>query len=131
MNRIEKMVTSAGKDSANAYFQRKAIGLTAPRNVGVEEDSAMLALARNAIRVSWDTAYAGTEPIERYDVLRDDEVIGIISHTPQINEKRYHYDDIFGENQKEGVHHYKVRAVDASGNSAESLSLTIDLQYSR
>lgn len=131
MNRIEKMVTSAGKDSANAYFQRKAIGLTAPRNVGVEEDSAMPALARNAIRVSWDTAYAGTEPIERYDVLRDDEVIGIISHTPQINEKRYHYDDIFGENQKEGVHHYKVRAVDASGNSAESLSLTIDFQYSR
>ena len=128
MSRIEKMVTSAGKDSANAYFQRRAIGLTAPRNIGAEEDSAMPAMARNAVRVSWDTAYAGTEPIERYEVLRDDELIGSIPHTPQITEKRYHYDDIFGKNQKEGVYRYKVRALDAVGNSAESISLAIDFK---
>ena len=131
MTRIEKMVTSAGKDSANTYFQRKAIGLTAPRNVGAEEDSSMPALSRNAIRVSWDTAYAGTEPIERYEVLRDDELVGSIPHTPQITGKRYHYDDIFNEHQKDGVRHYKVRAVDASGNSAESLSLAVDFHCNR
>ncbi len=126
MNRIEKMVTSAGKDPANAYFQRKAIGLTPPRNLGVEEDSAMPGLARTAIRVSWDTAYAGTERIERYDVLRDGQRVGSIPNAPQITKKRYLFDDVFGEDQKEGVYHYRVRTVDAAGEIAESISLAID-----
>ncbi|MBT4090121.1 MAG: hypothetical protein HOE30_16680 [Deltaproteobacteria bacterium] len=127
MNRIEKMVVSAGKDSANAYFQRKAIGLTAPRNVGVEEDSSMPALNRSAIRVSWDTSYAGTEPIERYDVLCDEEVIGTVPHVPQITQQPFHFDDILSEDQRKSARQYRVRAVDAAGNQADSNPLAIDL----
>ncbi|MDA3789308.1 MAG: aldo/keto reductase [Desulfobacula sp.] len=127
MNRIEKMVVSAGKDSANAYFQRKSIGLTAPRNMGVEEDSAMPALGRRAVRVSWDTSYAGTEPIERYEVLCNKEVIGIVPHVPQITQQPFHCDDNLNEDQKNGTRQYRVRAVDAVGNQAESQVFEIDL----
>ena len=69
MAAIEAQVTAAGKDGANAYFQRKAIGLTPPRNVGAEADSSMPMLGRFAVRVTWDTAYAGAVPILRYEVL--------------------------------------------------------------
>ena len=82
MAAIEAQVTAAGKDGANAYFQRKAIGLTPPRNVGAEADSSMPMLGRFAVRVTWDTAYAGAVPILRYEVLRDGEVVGTVPHTP-------------------------------------------------
>ena len=121
MLQIENQVISAGKDAANAYFQRKAMGLTPPRNVGVEIDSAMPGYARNAVRVSWDSAYAGAQAIDRYEVLRDGDVIGTIPHAPQISRQRFSFDDEFGP-EPVGVHEYVVRAVDAAGNSAESLS---------
>ena len=126
MDEIEKMVAAAGKHSANAYFQRSAIGLTAPRNVGVEADSAMPGLNRKAVRVSWHTAYAGAEQIDCYEVLCENEVIGRVPYVPQITQQPFHYDDVLGEDQKEGVRHYKVRVVDVAGNQAESDTLAID-----
>jgi len=123
MRQIENRVISAGKDSANAYFQRKAMGLTPPRNVGVEIDSAMPGYARNAVRVSWDCAYAGAQAIDRYEILRDGDIIGSIPHTPQITPGRFCFDDEFGPDPV-GTHAYAVRAVDAAGNSACSLALT-------
>jgi len=122
MQNIEQRVIAAGKDSANAYFQRKAIGLTPPRNVGVEIDSAMPGYARNAVRVSWDSAYAGAQAIDRYEVLRDGEVIGSVPHAPQITFRRFCFDDEFGP-EPVGAHTYAVRAVDASGLGVDSISL--------
>jgi aryl-alcohol dehydrogenase-like predicted oxidoreductase len=123
MQLIEERVVSAGKDSANAYFQRKAMGLTPPRNVGVEIDSAMPGYSRNAVRVSWDSAYAGAQAIDRYDVLRDGAVIGSVPHAPQITPRRFYFDDVFGPDTV-GAHDYAVRAVDTSGNCADSIAIT-------
>lgn len=126
MAAIEARITAAGKDRANAYFQRKAVGLTPPRNVGVEADSAMPRLGRTAVRITWDTAYAGAAPIERYDVLRDGEVVGSVPHTPQFTSQRFHYDDIFDEGRLTGAYGYIVRAVDATGAAADSTALAAD-----
>ena len=126
MAAVEARVTAAGKDRANAYFQRKAIGLTAPRNVGVEADSSMPMMGRTAVRISWDTAYAGAAPIERYDVLRDGKVVGSVPHTPQFRAERFHYDDIFDGGRLTGSHSYSVRAVDAAGAAAGSAALAAD-----
>jgi hypothetical protein len=125
MNRIEKMVVSAGKDSANAYFQRKSIGLTAPRNIGVEADSAMPGMGYRAVRLRWDTSYAGAEPIERYEVLCNKAVIGVVPHVPQITQQPFHYDDILNEDNS--TRQYSVRAVDVAGNQAESQVFEIDI----
>ena len=126
MAAIEAQVTAAGKDRANAFFQRKALGLTPPRNVGAEADSSMPKLGRTAVRVTWDTAYAGAVPIVRYEVLRDGEVVGSVPHTPQFTARRFHYDDIFPEGAEAGDRSYRVRAVDAAGAAAESVTLAAD-----
>jgi hypothetical protein len=126
MEAVEARVTAAGKDGANAYFQRKALGLTPPRNIGAEADSSMPMLGRTAVRVTWDTAYAGAVQILRYEVLRDGEVVGSVPHTPQFTARRFCYDDVFPDGAAAGSHSYRVRAVDAAGAAAESVALTPD-----
>ncbi|MBU2643997.1 aldo/keto reductase [bacterium] len=128
MKQIEAKVVAAGKEGANAYFQRRFLGLSAPRNVGVEADSSMPALGRTAVRVSWDTAYAGAEAIERYDVLRNDTLIGSLPWQPQITSRRFHFDDVLDDAQRGKTLEYRVRAVDCAGNSAESLSQTVGIE---
>jgi len=120
MGKIEERVVSAGKAGANAYFQRKAPGLTAPRNVGAEADSSMPALGRAAVRISWDAAYAGAAPVTRYDVLRNGTVIGSVGHRPQYSAERFHFDDVFDGEPEEGPFAYSVKAVDSQGREAES-----------
>ena len=127
---IEEKIVSAGKEKANSYFQRKPTGLTPPRNVGAEADTSMPLLGRTAVRVSWDTAYAGAVPIERYDVLRDDKVIGSVSHIPQITMQRFYFDDVLGEVHKDNSHKYCVRAVDASETTADSHVISADPRVS-
>lgn len=125
MEAVEDRITALGKDGANAYFQRRAMGLTPPRNVGVETDSAMPSFGREAVRISWDTAYAGASPIERYEVLRNDKVIGTVPHRPQISGSRFVYSDAMGKGQKATDHHYAVRTVDASGATAASSTVRL------
>ena len=120
MSRIEGIISTAGKEDANAYFQQKQVGLTPPRHVGAESDSSMPGIGRNAVRVSWDTAYAGVQPIVCYEVLRDGEIIGSVPFEPQITPRRFSFDDILDDEQKGNSHQYQVRTVDAAGNSAES-----------
>ncbi|MEW6332909.1 MAG: aldo/keto reductase [Thermodesulfobacteriota bacterium] len=126
MAAVEERITAAGKDGANASFQRRSMGLTAPRNVGVEPDSAAPMMGRTAVRVTWDTAYAGAVPIERYDVLRDGAVVGSVPHSPQFRAVRFRYDDRFEGDLPAGAHEYRVRAVDAAGAAADSAAFTAD-----
>ena len=130
MAKIEEKIVSAGKEKANSYFQRKPMGLTAPRNAGAEADTSMPLLQRTAVRVSWDTAYAGAVPIERYDVLRDDKVIGSVPHSPQITLQRFYFDDVLGEAHKDSPHQYQVRSVDVSGTTAECPAMSVDPRVS-
>ena len=126
MAAIEARLTAAGKHRANDYFQRSAIGLTPPRNVGAEPDSSAKLFGRLAVRVTWDTSYAGAVPIERYEVLRDGKVVGSVPHSPQFTSRRFCYDDVFPESRPPGNHSYRVRAIDAAGAMAESMSFKVD-----
>jgi len=47
------------------------------------------------------------------------------------NKMRFFWGELQFKNQKEGVYHYKVRALDVVGNSAESISLAIDFRSGR
>ncbi len=127
---IEEKIVSAGKEKANSYFQRKPAGLTPPRNMGAEADTSMPLLGRTAVRVSWDTAYAGAVPIERYEVLRDGRIIGSVPHSPQITPQRFYFDDVLGEEHKDSPHKYHVRSIDASGTTADSPALMVDARVS-
>jgi hypothetical protein len=120
---IEAKVAAANKHTANVYFQLPALGPTAPRNAGVESDISMPVLGRNAVRVSWDTAYAGSCPIKLYEVLRDGKVVGTLPHRPQYTHTRFHYDDLLDDNTRTSDHRYRVVAVDAKGTRAETAEM--------
>ncbi len=120
MEKIEQMLVASGKSTANAYFQRKALGLTSPRNIGVESDSSKM-MGRLAIRVSWDMAYAGAFPVERYEVLRNGEAIGSVAHKPQFSMERFYFDDIFDD--EPGAFSYTVKAIDSQGSEAMAHAL--------
>jgi len=95
---LEERLVSLNVSEVNNYFQRSSIGLTAPRNVGVESDTAGFAPStpqpRPAVRITWDTAYAGRFPIVRYEVLRDGAVIGTVPHSPQFEQQGFSYEDV-------------------------------------
>jgi hypothetical protein len=126
MAKIEAMVAAAGKHAANSYFQRKALGLTAPRHVGAEADSAAPMWGRVAVRVSWDTAFAGAHAIARYEVLRDGAVVAELPHAPQYTQRRFHFDDLLTGTDAEHSHRYRVRSVDTTGQTAESPEYAVD-----
>jgi aryl-alcohol dehydrogenase-like predicted oxidoreductase len=123
---IEAKVAAAGKHRANGYFQRKALGLTAARHVGAEADTSAPLFKRVAVRVRWDSAYAGAHAIERYQVLRDDAVVGEVAHTPQFTATPFHFDDILEAEAATQPHTYKVRTLDAAGQQADSGSFKVD-----
>ncbi|MCJ8499851.1 aldo/keto reductase [Desulfatitalea alkaliphila] len=123
MAAIEARVTAAGKDGANAYFQRPAVGLTPPRHVGAEADASMPAFGRKAVRVSWDSAYAGDTAIDHYVVLRDNQEVTRITHRPQISRQRFCYDDVLKGEPATVPHDYVVRVVDEDGRTADSPSV--------
>ncbi len=126
MQQIEEKIVSAEKQKANSYFQRKATGLTPPRNVGAEADSSMPQIGRVAVRISWDTAYAGHVPIERYDVYRNGEVIGSVPHVPQYTAGRFHFTDSFNGEPESGAYSYSVMAVDTEASTAQSVAVPAD-----
>jgi aryl-alcohol dehydrogenase-like predicted oxidoreductase len=126
MAAIEARLTALGKHRANDYFQRRAVGLTPPRNVGAEPDSSSQLFGRLAVRVTWDASYAGAVPIERYEVLRDGVPVGVVRHAPQFTSRRFCYDDVFPDGQPPGSHTYRVRTIDTAGATAESASFTVD-----
>ena len=75
---------------------------------------------RLAVRVSWDASYAGAHRVERYEVLRDGEIIGTVPHRPQTSLVKFHFDDRFREDPGTKRFSYAVRAVDSAGNTAQS-----------
>ncbi len=96
-------------DGQTNYFQLADQGLTPPRNLRLERGN------DNRITLAWDTAYAGSEPIAGYEVLRNGLLMATVSHQPQTSlEEPFQctLDDPSGS--------FTVRALDAAGNKKES-----------
>jgi len=63
-------------DGKTNYFQLADQGLTAPRNIRITGDE--------QIRLQWDSAYAGNEPIVRYEVFENGQLVKTVPHSPQV-----------------------------------------------
>jgi aryl-alcohol dehydrogenase-like predicted oxidoreductase len=112
-NEIESLAGYAKLGMTN-YFQKKAEPLSPPRNPRIEMTD------REGIKealISWDSAYAGNEPIQYYQVMRDFAKAGLVDHQPQTSKKPFSI-SVALEDQKH--HEFKVLAVDSSGQVAES-----------
>ncbi len=96
-------------DGQTNYFQLADQGLTPPRNLRPVRDDG------NRITLAWDTAYAGSEPIASYEVLRDGAVVATMPHKPQTS-----LDEPFLYTLEDPSGAFTVRALDAAGNRKES-----------
>lgn len=87
------------------YFQMADRGLTPPRNARMS--------GTDKVRISWDTSYAGDEPVSRYEVFRDGELVETVTHKPQVSKEPFTCETAPGKE-------FNVVAVDAAGRKAET-----------
>ncbi|MGW8314920.1 MAG: aldo/keto reductase [Bacteroidales bacterium] len=98
--------TGRVKQGQTNYFQLPRQGLTPPNNLKLS--------AKENIELSWDTAYAADAPVNRYEIYRDDQLLGEVRHHPQITREPFAF---ITQNMKGS---YKVVTVDEEGTRAES-----------
>ena len=75
MRRIAEQVAALHGTETN-YFQEKFRGLVQPAEVRVERDD-------TRIIVRWNTALAGAEPIESYQIFAGDTLVSTVPYQPQ------------------------------------------------
>lgn len=111
---VEKLALNAKEGNTN-YFQIHEGGLTPAENLQVAKNG-------DSVELSWDTAFAGNNPIKSYEVYKGSELIGKVDHTPQTTKKPFSFID-----KKSGEEHleYKVVTVDAKDNRTESDIITV------
>lgn len=93
--------TNQIKDGNTNYFQLDKEDLSAPKNIKLDND-----------KLTWDSAIAGDEPIVKYMIYAEDEVLGEVAHSPQIDKAPFMFDGI-----EEGKK-YTVVTVDRIGRKA-------------
>ncbi|MFC2123666.1 aldo/keto reductase [Bacteroidota bacterium] len=109
MESVEKL-TEKVKGGKTNYFQIAEGGLSAVQNLIVTKNG-------DWVRINWDTAFAGQESIERYDILKDGNVVGRIRHQPQTTKDPFVYEVVSSDESK---HAYQVIAADEGGEKAGS-----------
>jgi aryl-alcohol dehydrogenase-like predicted oxidoreductase len=104
---IETM-TKDVKEGKTNYFQLPDQGLSTPGNVRIEGDS-----------LAWDTAVAGDEPIEKYEIYAGGVKVGEVKHLPQTGKIPFLFKGV-----KKGKE-YSVVAVDRVGRKGQAVVLRV------
>ena len=102
--KIEELAGKLKPDSN--YFQvidKK--GLSAPRE-----------LQRNGNKITWQTAYAGDDPVSHYEVMVDGQLVGKVDHKPQILKSKPFTFEIDKPNAE-----ITVDAVDKAGTRSKAI----------
>jgi hypothetical protein len=115
---IEK-TASAVKDGKTNYFQLPKSALTAPRDAAAAQE---LRDGKRVVRLTWQTAYAGDQPIVRYDILRGGEKLAQVPYRPQVSKQPIQFLDRGGDN---AARTYRVETVDGAGRTAASADLVV------
>jgi aryl-alcohol dehydrogenase-like predicted oxidoreductase len=108
---IEK-TTSTVQDGKTNYFQLPHQDLTPPRDVMVAQAPRG---GKRVVKLTWQTAYAGDEPISHYEILRDGQKIGRVAHQPQTGKAPFLFED---KKAGESTHKYEIATVDVIGRRA-------------
>ncbi|MBP1624135.1 MAG: hypothetical protein H6Q07_2155, partial [Acidobacteria bacterium] len=110
---VEKMA-AAVKGGKTNYFQAAAQPLGAPRNPVVKQE---MQGQKRVAHLQWQTAYAGDEPIVRYEIWRDTRKAGQIAHKPQVRRTPISFEDVLSD---KAAHQYRIVTVDAAGRTAKT-----------
>jgi aryl-alcohol dehydrogenase-like predicted oxidoreductase len=105
---LEKIGARARNGETN-YFQLADTGLTPPRNAKITKSGGM--------KITWDTSYAGNEPISHYEIVSGDKIVGTVKHVPQVSKEPFSFEVTSGKE-------FKVVAVDAIGRKSATEALS-------
>ena len=110
---VEKMAALAKEGKTN-YFQIPEGGLSP-----VQEPKALQEVAgdQRLVRLSWNTAWAGENPIRSYSILRDGQPLDEVMHEPQTTLEGFVYEDNLKDSRR---HQYQIITVDNAGETAGS-----------
>jgi predicted aldo/keto reductase-like oxidoreductase len=106
---FEKIGAMARNGETN-YFQLADTGLTPPRNAAITRS--------DKIKLSWDTSYAGNEPVSYYEIMGDGKIVGKVPHLPQASKDPFSFEIQSGKE-------FRIVAVDAIGRKSATDALTV------
>jgi len=110
---IETLAYKAREGQTN-WYQEKKQPLGAPREV---KQSIENRGGDRVVQVTWQTAYAADDPIEYYEIHRNEQPVGQIPHLPQTTKAPFVFEEAAPEG---GNFDYRVVTVDSAGNRAVS-----------
>jgi aryl-alcohol dehydrogenase-like predicted oxidoreductase len=110
---IEKLAGTIKEGKTN-YFQAPAQALGAARTPTVAQETRG---QKRVAQIKWQTAYAGNEPIIRYEILRDGQKAGQVMHKPQITRTPFLFEDALSDKT---AHSYQIVTVDTVGRTAKT-----------
>ncbi|NQU22412.1 MAG: aldo/keto reductase [Candidatus Nealsonbacteria bacterium] len=111
--------TAKVKDGHTNWFQAPAQPLTPPREPAVAQE---VRDRQRMARITWHTAYAGDEPIRRYEIRRDGRKVGQVEHRPQTSKTPFSFEETVPD---QAAHTYELLTVDAAGRTATTEKLTV------
>ncbi|HUV14656.1 MAG TPA: hypothetical protein VMY18_13510, partial [Acidobacteriota bacterium] len=115
---IENLGARAREGQTN-WFQVENQSLGAPREaVAVVENHD----GTPVVQLSWQTAYAAQDPIDYYQIERDEQPVGRVEHQPQTTKLPFTFEETV-EGGKQ--HAYRVVTVDKSGQTAATEPLEV------
>jgi len=110
---IEQLAGTVKEGKTN-YFQAPARTLGAPRNPAANQE---MRGQKRVVQLRWQTAYAGDEPIVRYEIWRDHQKAGQIAHKPQVRQTPFSFEEVLSD---QAAHRYQILTVDAAGRTAKT-----------
>ncbi len=108
------------KNGNTNYFQVTDGGMTAARNIRMDQT---VTNGKRVVRIQWDTAYAGDEPINNYMIYRDNQRIAKVAHRPQTGQRSFLYEDMVKDTAS---HDYRIETVDASDRKASGEKMKLE-----
>lgn len=117
--RVIEQITNAIKDGKTNYFQEPLQALSAPRDASAQVE---VRDGQRAVRLQWQTAYAGDEPISHYEIWRDQQKISQVTYQPQVSKRPFVFEDVVID---KAAHTYQIRTVDAINRIAATSALPI------
>jgi len=115
---IERM-TAVVKDGKTNYFQLPGQALTAPRDAAVQQE---MRDGKRIARLTWQTAYAGDQPLSGYEIRRDGQKIDQMPYRPQTTRAPFYFEEAIAD---KAAHIYSIATLDAAGRSSATADLSI------
>jgi len=108
---IEKLASVPWDGKTNS-FQLPRQDLTPPRDALVRQE---MRDGKRVVSLKWQTAFAGDEPITRYEIWRDRQMVNQVAFRPQISRKPFEFADTVNDMT---AHTYQIATVDAASHKA-------------